>query len=52
MLLCIDRVLPYAGGVRGRALPPEPPAGALPLDPKWIAIACPMTSNHALFAIY
>jgi hypothetical protein len=25
--------LPYAGGVRG-ALPPEPPAGALPLDPK------------------
>src|SRR4051794_36042554 len=39
MLLCVECVVvvPYAGGVRGYP-PPEPPAGALPLDPKWMSL--------------
>jgi hypothetical protein len=32
-----ERSMPYAGGVRGRHAP-EPPAGALPLDPKLMLI--------------
>src|SRR4051812_7805525 len=33
MFSCTECGLPYAGGVRGLP-PPEPPAGALPLDPE------------------